>query len=100
MQGWFNTKKPVKQGLVPQDYKSTTWEAEAEGWGVQGHPWLYSRLKVSLGYGESISQKRKEGRTDGRKEPIELKVIYHIKNLIYENKLLTQQSRLESWISG
>lgn len=64
MQGWFNTKKPVKPGVVAHGHKPTTWEIEAKGPGVQGYPCLYSQLDVSLGYMRACLKKGRKGETN------------------------------------
>lgn len=37
----------------------STWEAEAGGSGVRGHPWPHSDFEASLGHIETLSQKQK-----------------------------------------
>lgn len=37
---------------MTQGWNLSTWNAEAEGSGVQVQPWLYRESKASLGYSE------------------------------------------------
>lgn len=38
-------------------YNPSSWEVEAGGVGIQGHPGLYIEFETSLGYVRNLSQK-------------------------------------------
>ncbi|EGV98990.1 hypothetical protein I79_014293 [Cricetulus griseus] len=58
--------------MVTYDCYPSILEAESEASDIQGHPWLHSKLKVSLGYMRPISKgkKRKEKDRVGAISPL------------------------------
>lgn len=47
---WFPPPVPRKPHMVAQDSYQNTWEAEAQGSEVQGHPLLQSKSDAIPGY--------------------------------------------------
>jgi hypothetical protein len=53
--------------MVIQTCNLSTWQVEAGESRVQGHPWLYSEFKTSMGY-MRLFLKSEEGGREGRRE--------------------------------
>lgn len=54
--------------MVAHAYYPSTWEVEAKGWGVQGHPQIHSKFETSLRFVSKTSKSQKEVGEGGRKE--------------------------------
>lgn len=62
---WLPTLALHNPGMVTHPGNPTFLEEEVEGLQIQGHPWVDSKFKVSLGYLRTCV---KEGRREGKKE--------------------------------
>lgn len=60
---------PLKPGMGAHDCYHSILEVEAEASEVQGHPWLHSKFKVSLGYMRPPSQRKRGKRKRGDNIP-------------------------------
>ena len=58
----------IKQDLVVHTCNSNTWEVEAGGSEVQGHPWLHSEFKASPELLETQTRREEGKEREGGRE--------------------------------